>query len=76
MSNLLPRWAWLINTSKMLHGIHNNSGDAIVVPFNEVNALLGTFRKEHVIGTINEGYSRDMSVISRFEAHHERLVIA
>ena len=76
MSNLLPRWTWLIYTSKMLHRIHNNSGNTIVVPFDEVNAFLGTFREENVIGTINDGYSRNVSVIGRFETHHERLVVA
>ena len=76
MRHLLPRRTRLINASKMLHGIHNNGGNAIVVPFNEVNALLRTFREEYVIGTIDEGYPRYMSVICRFEAHHEWLVVA
>ena len=47
----------------MLHRIHNNSGNTIVVPFDEVNAFLGTFREENVIGAINDGYSRNVSVI-------------
>ena len=76
MRDFLPRRTRLVNASKVLHGVHNDGGNSIVVPFDEVDARLGTFRKEDVIGAIDDGYSGNVSVIGRLEAHHDRLVVA